>query len=117
VGFRDWPMERRRHERLDLSAPVKFAWKTDDSTRREGSGVTRNFSAGGLFVMTEDPPPVGTTVHLEVDLKTSRLDSTVTVLAKGQVKRIESTGLVGQLGGFAVSARRMRLEKPEPSTA
>jgi hypothetical protein len=66
--------------------------------------------------MTEDPPPVGTTVHLEVDLKTSRSESTVAVLAKGQVKRIESTGLVGQLGGFAASTRRMRLEKPEPST-
>jgi hypothetical protein len=66
--------------------------------------------------MTEDPPPVGTTVHLEVDLRTSRLDSTVTVLAKGQVKRIESTGLVGPLGGFAASTRRMRLERPELST-
>jgi c-di-GMP-binding flagellar brake protein YcgR len=108
-------MERRRRERLDLSAPVKFAWETDDSTRREGSGVTRNFSAGGLFVMTEDPPPVGATVHLEVDLKTSRLDSTVTIRAKGLVQRIEVTDLIGQLGGFAVSTRRMRLEKPDLS--
>lgn len=110
-------MERRRHERHDLSAPVKFDWETSDSAKHQGSGVTRNFSAGGMFVMTEEAPPVGVTVHLEVDLKTSRLDSTVTVLAKGQVERVEVTDLVGQLGGFAVSTRRMRLEKAEaPST-
>ena len=108
-------MERRRHERHDVSAPVKFNWELPDSGHREGTGVTRDFSAGGLFIMTEDPPPVGTTVLFEVDLKTSRLDSTVTVRAKGQVERVESTGPVSQLGGFAVSTRRMRLEKPDAS--
>ena len=65
--------------------------------------------------MTEESPPVGTMVHFEVDLRTSRLDSTVTVRAKGQVERVEVTDLIGQLGGFAVSARRMRLEKPDLS--
>ena len=57
---------------------------------------------------------MGTMVHFEVDLKTSRLDSTVTVRAKGLVERVEKTELTGQVGGFAVSTRRMRLEKPEP---
>ena len=109
-------MERRRHERHDLSAPVKFDWELSDSTQHQGSGFTRNFSAGGMFVMTEDIPPVGATVHFEVDLRTSRLESTVTVRAKGHVERIEITDSVGQIGGFAVSTRRMRLEKPEPST-
>jgi hypothetical protein len=107
-------MERRRHERHDLSAPVRFDWEPVSRTRQAGTGITRNFSAGGLFIMTDDVPPVGTTVHFEVDLKTSRLDSTVTVRAKGLVERIENTGLTEQVGGFAVSTRRMRLEKPEP---
>jgi PilZ domain len=107
-------MERRRHQRHDLSAPVKFDWELLDGTNREGMGVTRDFSAGGLFVMTDDPPPVGTTVHFEVDLETSRLGSAVNIRAKGQVNRIEMTGLAGRLGGFAISSRRMRLEKPEP---
>jgi hypothetical protein len=107
-------MERRRHDRHDLSAPVKFEWGSADSTQLHGAGFTRNFSAGGMFVMTEDVPPVGTMVHFEVDLKTSRLDSTVTIRAKGLVERIEKTELTGQVGGFAVSTRRMRLEKPEP---
>jgi PilZ domain len=107
-------MERRRYQRHDLSAPVKFYWELSDSAHREGMGVTRDFSAVGLFVMTDDSPPVGTAVHFEVDLETSRLSSAVTVQAKGKVKRIETTNLTGRLGGFAISTRRMRLEKPEP---
>jgi hypothetical protein len=63
--------------------------------------------------MTDEPPPVGTSVHFEVDLETSTLESTATVQAKGQVNRIEVTDLVGRLGGFAISTRRMRLRKSE----
>jgi hypothetical protein len=107
-------MERRRHERHDLSALVKFDWKLSGSTHGQGTGVTRDFSAEGLYVMTDDPPPVGATVQFEVDLETSRLGSAVTIRAKGKVNRIETTDLTGRLGGFAIYARRMRLEKSEP---
>jgi hypothetical protein len=63
--------------------------------------------------MTDEPPPVGTNVHFEVDLGTSTLESTATVQAKGRVNRIEMTDLVGRLGGFAIATRRMRLRKSE----
>src|ERR1700721_1244810 len=106
-------MERRRHERHDLCSPVKFDWELSDSTKRQGVGISRDFSAGGLFVMTDDPPPVGTTVHFEVDLEASRLGSPVTIRAKGQVNRVEMTESADRLGGFAISTRRMRLEKSE----
>src|SRR6202451_1312850 len=102
-------MERRRHERPDLTPPVKFDWKASDRIRCQGAGVTRNFSAGGLFVMTQESPPVGTTVHFEVALE--RGDSRVTIRAKGQVSRNEATDLAGSIGGFSISTRRMRLEK------
>jgi PilZ domain-containing protein len=105
-------MERRRHERHDLSVPVKFDWESTDSTWRHGTGLTRNFSAAGLFILAEDPPPVGAIIYFEADLDTSRLESAVTVQAKGQVERVEMADLEGRLGGFAVSTRRMRLEKP-----
>jgi hypothetical protein len=108
------PMERRRHPRHDLSAPVKFTWDRPDGSHCQGNGITRDFSAVGLFVLTGDPPPIGATVQFEADLKTSRLDSAVNVRAKGLVNRVEATGLEGQIGGFAISTRRMRLEKPEP---
>lgn len=107
-------MERRKHERQELTAPVRFEWELPDSVRREGSGITRDFSANGLFVLTDDSPPVGTNIHFEVDLATSRVSSAVTVRAKGVVNRVEDSELEGRLAGFAVSARRMRLEKPAP---
>lgn len=107
-------MERRRHQRYDLSAPVKFDWELSNRIHRRGTGVTRDLSAGGLFVMTDDPPSVGTTVRFEVDLDTSRLGSAVVVRAKGPVNRIEMSDLAGRVGGFAISTRRMRLERHEP---
>jgi len=107
------PMEMRKHPRHDLSAPVRFEWELSDGTYCKGSGITRDFSASGLFVLTGEPPPQGVIVHFEVDLSTSRLDSAVSIRAKGQVKRVETTGSVGQIGGFAISTRRMRLEKAE----
>ena len=108
--------ERRKHQRHDLSAPVKFEWELSDGNHRHGAGITRDFSAGGLFVMTGDPPPVGADVQFEVDLETSRLGSAVNVRAKGLVNRIEATDPAGQVGGFAISTRRMKLEKPEPAS-
>jgi PilZ domain-containing protein len=106
-------MERRKHARQNLSAPVRFDWELSDGGHHQGTGVTRDVSAGGLFVVTEDPPAVGTSVYLKVDLKTSRLNPTATIQAKGQVSRIEMIHLTGQLIGFALSTRRMTLRKPD----
>jgi hypothetical protein len=66
--------------------------------------------------MTGDPPPAGTRVQFEVDLETSRLGSAVNVRAKGRVNRVEATDPAGRVGGFALSTRRMKLEKPELAT-
>jgi hypothetical protein len=104
-------MERREHKRHDLAAPVKFSWELADGTVSEGTGITRDLSAGGLFVMADDPPPAGATVQFEVDLETGRLGSGVNIRAKGQVIRVEVTDLAGRLRGCAISTRRMRLEK------
>jgi Tfp pilus assembly protein PilZ len=102
-------MERRRHERHDLTAPVEFEWKLSNGTHCQGTGVTRDFSAGGLFVMTPESLAVGTSVHFEVGLERGEL--AVRIRAKGQVTRIEATDSAGRIGGFSISTRRMRLEK------
>jgi hypothetical protein len=88
---------------------VKVAWQLPDGTARQVTGISRDFSAGGLFVWTDDPPPAGATVRFEVDLETSRLDSPVNISAKGLVNRVEMSP-----SGFAISTRRMRLERNEP---
>lgn len=102
-------MERRRYERHDLSAPVIFVWGKSDACR--GVGVTRDLSAGGLFVFTEDLPTVETSVQLAVNLAVPERGPGLIVRAKGQVKRVELADSMGRRGGFAVATGRMRLEK------
>ena len=102
-------MEQRRYQRHELRVPVRFGWQLPDGTAHQGTGISRDFSAGGLFVWTDDPPPAGATVRFEVDLETSRLDSPVNISAKGLVNRVEMSP-----SGFAISTRRMRLERNEP---
>ena len=105
-------MERRRHQRHELAAPVRYEWELPDGTVRQETGITRDFSAGGIFVISDDFPPVGSQVQFEVDLEASSLVSAVNVRAKGLVNRVEASDGAGGAGGFAISARRMRLEKP-----
>ena len=102
-------MERRRYQRHRLRVSVKFGWQLPDGTAHQGTGISRDFSAGGLFVWTDDPPPAGAKVRFEVDPETSRLDSPVNIRAKGLVNRIETSP-----SGFAISTRRMRLGRNEP---
>lgn len=91
---------------------MKVGWQLPDGSARERTGISRDFSAGGLFVWTDDPPPAGATVKFEVDLETSRLDSPVNIRAKGLVSRVETSP-----SGFAISTRRMRLERTEPPSS
>jgi uncharacterized protein (TIGR02266 family) len=53
----------RASERTTLEVPVDFDLR--DMTYR---GVTRNISAGGVFVVTRDLPKVGETVNLRFHL-------------------------------------------------
>jgi|ERR1700722_9476557 hypothetical protein len=106
-------MERRRHERQELSAAVRFAWESKHEGTRRGTGISRDFSPVGLFVWTDDPPPVGAKIHFTVDLNTGATGIEVTVRGSGQVRRAEKSDTAGQLGGFGVSTRRMSLERPK----
>lgn len=53
--------ERRDHPRGNFSLPVQIRVDGSDDVTRY---VTRNIGAGGLFIETDDPLPVGTTMSL-----------------------------------------------------
>lgn len=106
-------MERRKHKRHELSVVVRFDWESSGGIRDEGFGTTRDLSAAGVFVITTNPPPVGADVHFAVDLKRLGLDSTLTIEAKGTVKRVEAAHLGGLVDGFAIYARKMVLKRQE----
>ena len=56
--------ERRRQERVCLSASVGVRTETNFF-----AGFSENISEGGIFVATLSPPPVGTTLDVDVDVE------------------------------------------------
>ena len=111
VGYTRVPMERRKHQRFYFGAPVKFKWRDSDHREVQGTGITRDFAVGGLFIVSNDSPALGVIVECDVDLDSSTLGSSVNIRAKGQVCRAQMPGIEGQGGGFAVSDSRMRLQR------
>jgi len=58
-------IEKRRHRRVKLVAQVKCA-----ALDRDEILVTRDISAGGLFIITKTPLPLGSSVRLSFRLGT-----------------------------------------------
>jgi hypothetical protein len=54
---------------------------------------------------------MGTEVVIRFDFTGSDLSPAVWVKAKGQVNRVELSGVQGQTSGFAASTNRMTIEK------
>jgi hypothetical protein len=53
-------MERRRHQRLYMSIPIKFRIQLPEFPEIpwENSGVLKNISASGFYFLSNDTPPV-----------------------------------------------------------
>ncbi len=83
-------MDRRARKRFDLSAPVTYTWENSQAIPHSGAGVTRDVSEGGVFVLTDSLPPVGTTIQFEVSFS-FRDDSQVRMKAQAKVLRVLPT--------------------------
>ena len=71
-------------------------------------GVTRDISPSGVFVLTHNRLPLGTTVKLEVVLPSSRKEASgASLRTRGHVVRSE------QLGFAAVAEMGFRMQFPE----
>lgn len=55
--------ENRRNPRTEVSKGIWVSWQTGGASASNVSRV-RDLSIGGVFVSTQAPPPVGTTVKL-----------------------------------------------------
>ena len=98
-------MERRQHTRYDLSASVAFFWKNQGGSRHDGEGFTRDLSEGGMFVFTDNPPPVGTIVRIDVFFPPFKTGAALQVKAKCEVLRLESSAAGETRGGFAAISK------------
>src|SRR3979411_545618 len=89
-------MELRKTSRYPLDLGVMFQW-TNDGQDYFGTGSTRDISAEGMFVFSENCPPYNAQVTCEVTAPRSRSAGSLQIKASGRVVRVESTP-----GGFAV---------------
>lgn len=97
-------VELRRYDRYRLGAPVVFWWEDAEGVRQEGTGVTRDISTIGIYVVSTSCPATGTRVHLRVSLPS--LHGNVPgwrLEAQGRVVRLESSEGDETTAGFAVS--------------
>ena len=109
-------MDRRNRKRFDLHAPARFSWVDPGGRRWQGLGLTRDISETGLFVETQECPPSGVSVRLEV--RASALaDSGLMMQTRGQVVRIELDDEADKpvaVAGFAAATRSLKLRNCKP---
>ncbi|MEZ4705146.1 MAG: PilZ domain-containing protein [Bdellovibrionota bacterium] len=70
--------ERRRFARISLESNVKILFQKED---QRDQVLLENLSEGGLFLLTEDPKPIGTKLNFEFRVK-------------NQEESIKGTGIV-----------------------
>jgi hypothetical protein len=93
-------MELRKTSRYPLDLGVTFQW-TNDGQDYFGTGSTRDISAEGMFVFSENCPPCDAQLTCEVTAPRSRSAGSLQIKASGRVVRVEDSRS-GKPRGFAV---------------
>ena len=93
-------MELRKTSRYPLDLGVSFQW-TNEGQDYFGTGSTRDISAAGMFVFTENCPPYNAQLSCEVTAPRSRSAGSLQIKASGRVVRVEDIDS-GKRCGFAV---------------
>jgi hypothetical protein len=73
-------MDERKNDRVPLGVPIRLRISDIDAFTEEH---TSDLSAGGIFVEMDDPPPLGSRVHLEFYLEAVQKS----IWATGEVRR------------------------------
>jgi hypothetical protein len=93
-------MELRKTSRYPLDLGVTFQW-TNDGQDYFGTGSTRDISAEGMFVFSENCPPCNAQLTCEVTAPRSRSAGSLQIKASGRVVRVEDSHSAKRRG-FAV---------------
>jgi hypothetical protein len=101
-------MERREAHRYPLSAPVRFSWEDATSNQTEGSGMTRDVSVNGAFIIALTWPPAETIVQLTIfPVRMQGAEPTVQIKGQARVIRVDRGDDVAP--GFAVVSESFNL--------
>lgn len=105
---------RRGEERYRVAATVSFKWRSEHGDWREGRGITRDISGGGLFILAYPVPVPGSQIVVVVQIPSlSPAKIPIVFQGYGTVVRIEPRE--GQPVGFAASV--LFNDESEPSAA
>ncbi len=102
-------LDLRKANRYRLSAPVHFLWASHEKEPQRAKGLTRDINASGVYVVTDELPPVGALVQLDILLpKLTEPGVGMSLAGEGVVVRVEPRGSRGSenpRGGFAASVQ------------
>ena len=95
-------IDLRKAKRYQLSAPARFLWARQDGKPQSGQGVTRDINTFGVFVVTDEVPPVGVRIQMEVLLpKLADPGAGMHLYGEGIVLRREPRGALSTGNGEA----------------
>ena len=102
----------RKFLRVPVGTRAVFTWGSREGTEKRGKGVTRDISAGGMYLYTKTPPPVGSSIKL--DLLLPRVRGAMEALrmkVMGRVVRVHPPDEgERQISGFATVTDRFVLQ-------
>ncbi len=94
--------------RYSLSARAVFTWRDSSGNLQEDSGLTRNVSPKGTYILSSRCPVNGSALSISIFLPPMGSESrTLCIETEGQVVRTDS--LMDGSVGFAVSSHRVNL--------
>jgi hypothetical protein len=107
-------VERRKDNRYRLGVPVIFSWRGARQARHEGLGLTRDFSIGGAFVLTTNPPPLQAKIKLKAFFPpVVGMTAALRIQGEGRAVRVEAIKHHDASRGFAVVGKRFVLRRDE----
>ena len=102
-------VELRRAIRYRLSAPVFFYWASQTGPAQSGQGTTRDINSHGVYVQTDELPPPGVLIQMDILLpKLTISGSGMHLTGEGVVLRVERHGSNDSgtsEGGFTASVQ------------
>lgn len=106
----------RKYTRQPIESPVVVSWRGPEGVHRLTRARTRDLSPSGVFVVTSEPPPVGSVVDLTVVLPPLDTYAPSWLLqSSSRVVRVDhdpagngKSGFAAQSDGLVVRARERR---------
>ena len=86
---------------------MSFLWEEGDGVEHQGTGLTRDVSQRGVFVVSETYVPVAAAVRLELDFH-ELVTRNSHMVAQGSVLRVEPSS--DGIGGFAVATKSLEFK-------